>query len=216
MQKLAKMQPRLRSPRRSYQEADLFHSAANFKRAFFKSVVAKSVLAAAVLFGPIHARSAPLTQHVILISVDGLGAELLKSSSMPNINEIEKLGQAAKIATTTRPVATIPGHVSMATGVTPEVHKSVWNENDEKLQPVDVPTIFDLLKDKGLTSIFITGKSKLKKVFEKHPPTETVLPHFFPFGDTYGRIPRVVDNEAATALKKKPNLLFIHYALADT
>lgn len=179
------------------------HLAANFKRAF-------------ALTSLLWLTGVAAPKHVVLISVDGLGAELLKNSSMPKILEIAALGESAKIASTTRPVATIPGHVSMASGVTPEIHKSVWNENDEKLIPVDVPTIFDLLKDNKQTSVFITGKSKLKKVFEKHPPTETVLPHFFPFGDTYGRIPRVVDNEAAAALLKKPNLLFIHYALADT
>jgi predicted AlkP superfamily pyrophosphatase or phosphodiesterase len=193
--------------------AALFHSARNFNSIKILLFAFASLLASAKAFA---VETNVGRKHVILISVDGLGAKLLDSAKMPETKKIAAAGQSAPSVTTTRPVATIPGHVSMASAVTPEVHKSVWNENDDKLTPVDVPTIFDLVTDNGLTSVFITGKAKLKKVFEKHPPTQSVLPHSFLLGDAYGRLPKVVDQEAAKALDTKPNFLFIHYALADT
>lgn len=191
----------------------MFHSARNSNALKILLVTLTSILASADAFG---VETKATRKHVILVSVDGLGAKLFETVSMPETKRIASAGQAAQNVTTTRPVATIPGHVSMATAVTPEVHKSVWNENDDKLTPVDVPTIFDLLTEHGLTSVFVTGKAKLKKVFEKHPPTQTFLPHTFLLGDTYGRLPKVVDQEAAKALDRKPDLLFLHYALADT
>lgn len=156
------------------------------------------------------------TRHVILISVDGLGAELLEKVDMPNLKEIRSRGMSAPSAQTTHPVATIPAHVSMATGLTAKTHGFTWNENDENLKAANLPTIFDLLTQNQLESVFITGKEKLARTFSLHAPTRTHLPSSFFLRYTHGRLPSVVTAISKEEIDRKPALLFIHHALADS
>ena len=161
----------------------------------------------------------PKPPLVVVISIDGLGAHLLASlppGDLPTLTALAKNGDQAIRAETILKAQTIPGHVSMLTGVDTPKHGRTHNELDANLEPVDVPTIFDLAKIKGRSAIAIFGKEKLRFIFDTASLTENTSPRNWLLGDYWGRIPSVVDQTAITALDKKPDLLFVHYAIVDT
>lgn len=156
-------------------------------------------------------------KHVIVVSVDGLGAKLLRESEAPFLKKlIAKTPQVLK-AETVIPSTTVAGHTSMLTGVDPSRHKLTHNEMDNDLTRVAVPSIFNLLKDNGLSSCAVFGKSKLKFVFDTGALTYPYLPKQFPFGDFWGRFPSIVTDRAKKEIKKRrPAFLFIHHSMVDT
>lgn len=159
------------------------------------------------------------TPLVVVISIDGLGSHLLSSmpvSEVPTLTKLAQNGDQAIRAETILKAQTIPGHVSMLTGVDTPKHGRIHNELDSNLQPVDVPTIFDLAKMNGKSSIAIFGKEKLRFIFDTASLAENVSPRLWPIGDYWGRLPSVVEQTAIKALEKKPDFIFVHYAIVDT
>src|SRR4051794_34513672 len=78
-------------------------------------------------------------------------------------------------AKTTPASITLPSHVSMLTGVTPEVHAILWNADLPLAEPVfpASPTLFELARRAGYTTALVAGKSKFsvfdKPATKKHP-----------------------------------------------
>ncbi len=71
-------------------------------------------------------------------------------------------------AKTTPQSITLPSHVSMLTGVTPEAHGILWNSELPLTQPVypNSPTLFELARRAGYTTAIAAGKNKFT-VFDK-------------------------------------------------
>ena len=170
-------------------------------------------LAIAISFACADAAAAMKT--VVVISIDGLGAHLLATSKAPNI---KALGENAPLAETVFPAQTIPAHVSMLTGVSPDRHAMLENEHSDKLSKVTLPTIFDLVHAKGLRTAAVLGKEKLKYVFDDGSIDEIYMTEWPLLGDWVSRTESFVYEATVRLLKKKPapNLLFVHFALVDT
>ncbi|MBA3314421.1 MAG: alkaline phosphatase family protein [Planctomycetota bacterium] len=111
----------------------------------------------------------PLAEHVVLVTVDGLPAYLLDDPSavLPNIRGLAERGSRAAGMIVSNPSVTWPNHTTLVTGVYPAKHGVLFNgllerpglgvpvkvdPRRDKLELVQVPTLFDILHQQGKTS----------------------------------------------------------------
>lgn len=111
-------------------------------------------------------------RHVVVICIDGLPAYMFDdpNASMPTIRSLAASGSRSKGMVTSNPSVTWPNHTSLTTGVRPEQHGVLFNgvlergglgmpvkvnPRKEKADLVQVPTIYDVLHEKGLTTAAI-------------------------------------------------------------
>jgi len=101
-------------------------------------------------------------QRALIISIDGLRPDVLLRADAPRIRELMRQGSFTFWARSTAVSITLPTHVSMLTGVEPQVHGIHWNGDLPLSEPVypKVSTIFELAKKAGYTTGAVTGKSK--------------------------------------------------------
>lgn len=109
------------------------------------------------------------SQHVVVICVDGLPAYLIndQNAPLPTIRKLAKDGVVAAGMTVSNPSVTWPNHTSMMTGVRPEKHGVLFNGvlerpgpglpvkvngRKDKSELVHVPTLYDALHEKGLST----------------------------------------------------------------
>jgi len=100
--------------------------------------------------------------RVLIVSIDGLRPDVMLLCDTPNLRGLMKRGSFSMWARTTAASVTLPSHVSMLTGVVPEVHTIMWNGDlplSEMVYPA-VPTLFELAKRKGYSTGMVSGKSK--------------------------------------------------------
>jgi hypothetical protein len=130
---------------------------------------------AAVPTGPLPfnpAASAPprVTEHVILVSLDGLRPDAIDAFGATTLQRLIREGRHSLEATTVLPSNTIPSHTSLVTGVEPAVHGVAWNDRASVLFSLltltdrrrRAPTIFQFVGAAGLSSAMIAGKSQLR------------------------------------------------------
>lgn len=111
-------------------------------------------------------------RHVVVICVDGLPGWLFDdpNASMPAIRALAAKGVRAEGMIVSNPSVTWPNHTSMTTGVRPERHGVLFNgvlerggpglpvkvdPRKDKKDLVHVETIYDVLKERGLTTASI-------------------------------------------------------------
>ncbi|MGC4120972.1 MAG: alkaline phosphatase family protein [Myxococcales bacterium] len=99
---------------------------------------------------------------MLIISVDGLGPDVLRHSHAPNLRELMDRSAFTLSARTTDTVKTLPSHVSMLTGVTPKKHGVTWNDVFRGYPRF--PTLMEAVKRSrpGLTTALVVGKAKLQ------------------------------------------------------
>jgi hypothetical protein len=109
-------------------------------------------------------QASPAVKHVVIVSVDGLRPDMLLRVNAPVIKSLMRTGTYSMWARTTEVSITLPSHVSMLTGVTPERHAIWWNIEVDKeyMRYPAVPTIFQLAKQNGKTTALAVGKGKLE------------------------------------------------------
>jgi len=169
----------------------------------------KRLLAAAILLVCLgtSALSAPLVQHVFIISFDGGKPEVMQQSKMPTLQAMLAQGAGTWNARTVFPSITLVAHASMLTGVAPSKHKIDWNDWIPAKGLVTVPTLFALAKHKGLTTAMFVGKEKFR-----HLDVPGTLDRFaIPSYDAK----TVAEAAADYNLARRPNLCFIHFADTD-
>jgi Type I phosphodiesterase / nucleotide pyrophosphatase len=103
--------------------------------------------------------------HVVLVSIDGIGASRLEDEGLelPNLRGMIRSGAWAESSETVFPPTDHPAHTSISTGVSPRVHGVIGNRllnrdsgeyfhitNRPRSQLIRVPTLFDAAKAKGL------------------------------------------------------------------
>jgi predicted AlkP superfamily pyrophosphatase or phosphodiesterase len=127
------------------------------------------LLLAALLAASAQAQDGRRTEHVVLVSIDGLAASYLDDpkADLPTLRKLAAEGAVAKGMITSFPSVTWPSHVTLSTGVTPARHgvigNNVWDRKQgrgltyigdpelTKDQAVLVPTLFDAAHDAGLS-----------------------------------------------------------------
>ncbi|MBX3354876.1 MAG: alkaline phosphatase family protein [Phycisphaeraceae bacterium] len=110
--------------------------------------------------------------HVILISIDGVHADVLKSpiiETLPSMARLMRGPHTLEARTDPDFTVTLPNHVAMVTGLHAAEH--AWLRNDEPPGPKHggtihdranryVPSMFDVAHDHGLATSLSTGKTK--------------------------------------------------------
>lgn len=107
------------------------------------------------------------TNHVVLVTIDGLAAYYLADpqSPLPTLRRLAGEGALAETLRVSNPTATWPNHTTLVTGVHPDRHSVIFNGVVVRGQPgepvrivpdrtknemVAVPTLYDLLHRAGL------------------------------------------------------------------
>ena len=113
-------------------------------------------------------RPATPVQRLLIVSIDGLRPDVMLRANAPNLRSLMKDGSYTCWARTTNVAITLPSHVSMLTGVTPDRHGISWNNDDAKKHHIrpNAPSILQLAHDAGLTTGMVSGKSKFKTLYE--------------------------------------------------
>ena len=184
-------------------------------RPFLALVLLAAVFARAQ--GPVPIRKPqrpiPAVEHVIIISVDGLRPDRALLANMPAMRTMLRDGTYTFWAKTTAMAITLPSHASMLTGVIPQKHGILWNEELPLAKPyyTKVPTVMEMAVKVGYETAMIAGKAKFQTL--NKPGTITYV---------YVTADEPDNNqEVATAAVKilethKPAVTFIHFADVDT
>jgi predicted AlkP superfamily pyrophosphatase or phosphodiesterase len=113
-------------------------------------------------------RPANPIHRLLIVSIDGLRPDVMLRANAPNLRSLMKEGSYTCWARTTNVAITLPSHVSMLTGVTPDRHGIYWNNDplDKRDVHPNAPSILQLAHDAGLTTGMVSGKSKFKTLYE--------------------------------------------------
>ena len=155
----------------------------------------------------------PVSEHVIVISIDGLRPDAIVQYDAKNLKRLMEEGSYSMEASTILPSKTLPSHTSMLTGTEPAQHGVNWNSEEmEKHGHIATPTIFAQAKQAGLHTAAFFSKSKFEHLAVPGTLDHFEAPHNF-LGKRHG------DKTVARAEKyledNKPNLLFVHIGEPD-
>lgn len=185
------------------------------------SVLVVGAYAPAVALAPLEA-SAPVpqtapparglvTDHVIVISVDGLRPDAIERFGATTMQRLMAEGSYTLDARTILPSKTLPSHTSMLTGVEPEDHGITWNSDETETHGhVAVPTIFEMARERGFTTAAFFSKTKFHHLEIPNSLDHVDSPERGKF--TAGRTLGNVGGYLRTA---KPNLMFVHIGEPD-
>lgn len=100
---------------------------------------------------------------VVIISVDGLRPDAITAAPAPRLAAMMKDGASTMVARTVSVTYTLPGHASMITGVTPEVHGIDWNVSMPDFFMAN-PSVLSLAAKAGMRATLVAGKDKLRQL----------------------------------------------------
>lgn len=161
---------------------------------------------------PRPVRPIPEIERVVVISIDGLRPDRLLLADAPVLRSMIKGGTYTFWAKTTAVAITLPSHVSMLTGMTPNKHGIVWNTDLPFSTPVypAFPTVFETAKLGGYTTALVTGKTKFGALTKPGTLDYVFIPEKDLKDDAF------VADEAVKAIHQlKPHLLFVHFPTVD-
>lgn len=166
-------------------------------------------LAVAVTIGASSpAMAAPISSHVIILSLDGGKPAVIEQSEMPTLKAEAKAGAATWNAQTVFPSITLVSHTSMLAGVGPEKHKVNWNSWIEAKGKFAFPTVFTIAKQAGLGTALYAGKDKFLHFDAPGALDEFAIPG--------NKAPVIAEAAAKYYGEKKPSLMFVHFPDPDS
>jgi arylsulfatase A-like enzyme len=120
----------------------------------------------------VHSAAAPIratalrgyvTDHVIVISIDGLRPDAIERYGAATLQRLMREGSYSLAATTIVPSRTLPSHTSMLTGAELKQHGVTWNSEEmDEHGHVATPTIFAAAKAAGFHTAAFFSKSKFE------------------------------------------------------
>lgn len=162
---------------------------------------------------PKPVRPFPEVEHLVIISLDGMRPDRMLYASMPTVRGLLAKGAYTFWARTTAVSVTLPSHVSMLTGVTPQKHGISWNSDDlpflETVYP-SKPTVMEMARRAGYSTAMSAGKTKFATLAKPGTIQFLSLP---PKGGESNKF--VVEGAEKIILEHKPDLLFIHFPDID-
>lgn len=159
------------------------------------------LLLALLLAAPLAAQDTRL----ILITCDGLRADVVTPDATPNIAALRAAGCAAAEALNDLPSATLPNHTSLLTGLVADRHGVIANW--ELPGTIDRPTLFDYAAQAGLRCAFFASKSKLAFLA---PPDACELIDVM--GGPASMTARLLPQISADG----PDVIFVHFSEPDS
>jgi len=187
-------------------------------------VLLLSLLVASGCLGPRYVRMDPssrvkvpsfngITEHVMLISVDGLRPDAITAFETPTLRRLVREGSYTLSATTIVPSKTLPSHTSMLTGLPPDAHGVLWNTNARFNQRnVRVPTVFGVLREEGYLTAAFFSKAKFGSLQQPGSLDYSQAP-----GGWFGYWPadRTMKDVESYLATEQPHLLFVHFGDPD-
>jgi type I phosphodiesterase/nucleotide pyrophosphatase len=155
-------------------------------------------------------RPIPALTRVLIVSVDGLRGDLALRANAPTLRALLARGSFTMWARTTDVAVTLPSHVSMLTGVSPEKHRVDWN-NDQPGRYPAWPTLFEIARQAGYTTAMAAGKSK----FHALEKAGSLNWSYVPRGSVVTDV-AVADTAAAWIALHQPQVFFVHLPGVDT
>ena len=152
--------------------------------------------------------SARLTDHVIVVSIDGLRPDAIQMFNAQTLQRLIREGSHTLTALTVLPSKTLPAHTSMLTGEAPERHGVSWNTAfEDRPGTLEIPTVFSLARDRGYRTAAFFSKAKFSHL--QRPGT---LDYSQAPGGWFGRwtADRTTRDVEKYLESDRPNLLFIH------
>jgi predicted AlkP superfamily pyrophosphatase or phosphodiesterase len=157
-------------------------------------------------------RTGAATDHVVIVSVDGLRPDAISRFKAATMSRLAREGSHSFAATTINPSKTLPSHTSMLTGEGPEDHGIKWNTNEtETHSHVAVPTVFALARERGLRTAAFFSKGKFNHLEVPGSLDHTQAPN----GDGKWSADRTVSDVERYLDTTRPNLLFVHLGEPD-
>jgi len=151
------------------------------------------------------------TNYAIIITIDGLRPDAITNANTPFIISLIKQGSYTLDARTNDPPNTLSSHTSLVTGLKPNRHKITYHYWNHELGYVNVNTIFNIAKNKGMKTAFFVGKDKLEYLAKPG-----VLNHFESTGKAPTSVEEITSRFTSYFKMEKPNLTLIHFpALSD-
>jgi len=155
-----------------------------------------------------------VTDHVVVISIDGLRADAIEKFNAPTLERLMREGRYSLSAQTIPTSLTLPSHTSMLTGVGADVHKVTWNSDKTKeFGYVKVPTVFGIAHNAGFATAAFFSKTKFHHLevpgtldFARAPTSDVRSP----WGEE-----RTTDYVEQYLKNASPNLMFVHLAEPD-
>jgi arylsulfatase A-like enzyme len=153
-----------------------------------------------------------LTDHVIVISIDGLRADMIEKAGAQTLQRLMKEGSYSLEAKTIMPSITLPSHTSMLTGATPEMHGVRWNdERMEETGLIQTPTMFAVARQAGYHTAAFFSKPKFQHLMVPGTLDYAQAPEGsgrWYVGHTVESVEKYLDDAS-------PNLLFVHIGEPD-
>src|SRR5262245_12958916 len=157
-------------------------------------------------------QAAGLSEHVIVVSVDGLRPDAIAAFEATTLRKLIREGSYTLTATTILPSKTLPSHTSMLTGQLPGVHGVSWNTNMSlNRRPITTPTVFGVLRSKGYVTAAFFSKSKFTSLQQPGTLDYSQAPGFF----TQWPADRTVRDVERYLAAERPHLLFVHFGDPD-
>jgi arylsulfatase A-like enzyme len=162
--------------------------------------------------GPSPMAQGGLTDHLIVISIDGLRPDAISRYPARTLERLLREGAYTLTAQTIYPSKTLPSHTSMLTGLPPSEHGILWNNDQTEARGVvTATTIFELAKARGLSTAAFFSKSKFHHL--RKPGT---LDHSeAPSGLNFLMATETVEATVRYLKHERPHLLFVHIAEPD-
>ena len=160
---------------------------------------------------PWHDAGGP-TDHVVVISIDGLRPDAIEKYRASNLQRLMREGSYSLDAKTIMPSRTLPSHTSMLTGAEPEEHGITWNSNEtDDHGLVAVPTIFAQAHAAGYSTAAFFSKGKFNHLETPHSLDHSEVPE----GDAKVSASHTVASVERYLEEGRPNLLFVHIGEPD-
>ena len=154
-----------------------------------------------------------VTEHVVVVSIDGLRPDAIAQFEAPTLRRLMKEGSYTLSASTILPSKTLPSHTSMLTGQSPDVHGVLWNKSMSLNRTKSkAPTVFELLRAEGYVTAAFFSKAKFSTLQKRGTLDYSQAP-----GGWFGYWPsqRTIHDVEQYLVSQKPNLLFVHLGDPD-
>ena len=156
--------------------------------------------------------SGAVTNHVIVVSVDGLRPDAIVRFGAVTIERLMRAGSHTLDARTISLSKTLPSHTSMLTGELAEKHGIVWNSDKTDTHgAIEIPTVFGIARQHRFHTAAFFSKAKFN-----HLEAEGTLDHSqAPDGRRPWSADRTLTDVERYLATQRPNLLFIHIGEPD-
>lgn len=154
-----------------------------------------------------------VTQHVVVVSVDGLRPDAIAAYGATTLQRLMREGSYTLAASTIHPSKTLPSHTSMLTGQPPEQHGVRWNTvATADADAIELPNVFSVARGRGYRTAAFFSKAKFQPLQLPGTLDYTQAP-----GGLFGRWSsrRTLDDVAVYLETARPNLLFVHLTDPD-